>query len=136
MNYRSFVVAGTIGAAALSAACMSATSVGTPVPFSYIDVREIPESAGTGLMSYAAAIFVKDRVTGFVPSYALNEHCDDPAAITTDAGLGTSLSGANLEPGAVSMTVKGTADTTTRTAPLTVTSITSSGHRTLSTKDQ
>lgn len=126
MNYRSFIVAGTIGAAALSAACMSTTSVGAPRPFSYIDVREIPDTAGT-LMPYAAAIFVKDRVGGFVPSYALNEHCDDATAITADLGPGTSLSGANLEPGAVSMTLKGTVDTTTRTVPLTMTGITSGG---------
>lgn len=127
MNYRSLVVGGTIAAAALSAACMSSTGVSAPRPFSYIDVREIPSGNATGLVPFASAVFIKDRVTGFVPSYALNESCNEPTAITADAGPGGAVSSANLDPGSVSMTVKGTVDTTTRTVPLTMTGITSGG---------
>lgn len=126
MNYRSLVVGGTIAAAALSAACMSSTGVSAPRPFSYIDVREIADTNGA-LRPYAAAVFIKDRVTGFVPSFALNESCSDPAAIVTDVGTGGGVSSANLDPGTVSMTVKGTVDTTTRTVPLKMTGITSGG---------
>ena len=125
MNYRSSIAAGTLALAALSAGCMSATSVGAPRPFSYIDVREIADSLGT-FKPYAAAVFVQDRVTGFIPSYALSESCSDPTAITTDVG-GGSVSNANLDPGTVSMTLKGTTDTTTRTVPLTMTGVTSGG---------
>ena len=135
MNYRSFIVAGTIGAAALSAACMSTTGIGAPRPFSYIDVHEVRDTAGN-LVPFAAAVFVKDRVTGFVPSYALSESCDLPTAIAGDQGPGTSLSDANLEPGAVSMTVKGTVDTTTRTVPLAISGITSGGLAQFSNADR
>jgi len=127
MNYRSSIVAGTIGIAALSAGCMSSTGVSAPRPFSYIDVRELPDTSGTKLIPFASAVFVKDRVTGFIPSYALNESCGDPTTITPDVGGGGAVSNANLDPGAVSLTLKGTVDTTTRTVPLTMTGITSGG---------
>lgn len=126
MNYRSFVVAGTVAVAALSAACMSTTGVSAPRPFSYIDVRELKTGTTTGIAPYAAAVFIKDRVTGFVPSFALNEGCDQPTAIVTDSGSGTFISNANLEPGNVSMVLKGSVDTT-RTVPLTMTGVTTGG---------
>lgn len=125
MNYRSLVVGGTVAAAALSAACMSSTGVSAPRPFSYIDVREIADTAGA-IRPYAAAVFIKDRVTGFVPSFALNESCDEPTAIVTDPGTGGGVSSANLEPGTVSMVLKGSLDTA-RMVPLTMTGITAGG---------
>ena len=118
MNYRSLVVGGTVAAAALAAACTSTTGVSAPRPFSYIDVRELPgQTAGT-LAPYASAIFIKDRVTGVVPSYALNEGCQQPAPISTDDGSGIPLSGANLEPGAVTMSLKGAIDPSVRSVNL------------------
>ena len=119
MNYRSLVVGGTVTAVALAAACTSTTGVGAPRPFSYIDVREMPAQNATGLAPFATAIFVKDRVTGVVPSYALGEGCNQPAPLATDNGVDVPLSGSNLDPGAVTMTVKGAIDTTTRTVGLT-----------------
>ena len=118
MNYRSLVVGGALAAVALAAACTSTTSIGDPRPFSYIDVRELPTDNATGLAPYASAIFIKDRVTGVVPSYALNEGCTQPMQI---AGAGTDipLSGANLDPGTVRMSLKGTTDPSVREVALT-----------------
>ena len=117
MNYRSSVVGGAVAAVALVAACTSTTSIGDPRPFSYIDVRELPAENATGLAPYASAIFIKDRVTGVVPSYALNEGCTQPMQL---AGAGTDipLSGANLDPGAVKMSLKGTTDPSVREVDL------------------
>jgi hypothetical protein len=119
MNYRSLVVGGTIATAALAAACTSSVGVGDPRPFSYIDVRELPAENTTGLAPYASAIFIKDRVTGVVPSYALNEGCQTPVAISQDDGSGATVSGANLDPGGVTMSLKGTANSTVRSVSLT-----------------
>lgn len=118
MNYRSSVVGGAVAAVALAAACTSTTSIGDPRPFSYIDVRELPASNATGLAPYASAIFIKDRVTGVVPSYALNEGCTQPMPIATGDGSGVPLSGANLDPGAVTMSLKGTIDPSVRQVAL------------------
>jgi hypothetical protein len=123
MNHRSLVVVGALAATAFTAACMSTTGVSAPRPFSYIDVHELPASNSTGLVPYASAIFIKDRVTGVVPSNALGESCSGPVAITSTDGSGVPASSANLDPGSVMMTVKGTVDTTTRTVPLTATGI-------------
>lgn len=119
MNYRSSVVGGAVAAVALAAACTSTTSIGDPRPFSYIDVRELPAQNATGLAPYASAIFIKDRVTGVVPSYALNEGCTQPVPISGDAGTDIPLSGANLDPGAVKMSLKGTTDPSVREVALT-----------------
>jgi hypothetical protein len=119
MNYRSSVVGGAVAAVALAAACTSTTGISDPHPFSYIDVRELPAENATGFAPYATAIFVKDRVTGVVPSYALNEGCTQPMPMNTDDGSGVPLSGANLEPGSVSMSLKGTTDPSVRTVSLT-----------------
>lgn len=118
MKHRSLAVAGIV-ASALTAGCISSTDIGDPRPFSFIDVREIPTENGTALTPLATAIFIKDRVSGVVPSYALNEGCDMPSAITIDSGEISTPSGVNLDPGSVSMVVKGTVDTTTRTVQLT-----------------
>ena len=117
MNHRTSIAAAAV--ALLTTACLSSTDAGTPRPFSYIDVREMPSSSATGISPFANAVFVKDRVSGVVPSFALNEGCNLAAAINTDDGSDVPLSGANLEPGNVSMTLKGSVDTTTRTVPLT-----------------
>lgn len=119
MNYRSSVVGGAVAAVALAAACTSTTSIGDPRPFSYIDVRELPADNVTGLAPYASAIFIKDRVTGVVPSYALNEGCSQPVQMGGDAGTDIPLSGANLDPGAVKMSLKGTTDPSVREVALT-----------------
>lgn len=118
MNYRSSVVGGAVAAVALAAACTSTTSIGDPRPFSYIDVRELPADNATGLAPYASAIFIKDRVTGVVPSYALNEGCTQPMQIVS-AGTDIPLSGANLDPGTVRMSLKGTTDPSVREVALT-----------------
>lgn len=123
MNHRSLAVVGALAATAFTAACISSTGVSAPRPFSYIDVRELPASNSTGLAPYASAIFIKDRVTGVVPSNALGESCTGPVSITPDSGTNITPSSANLDPGSVTMTVKGTVDTTTRTVPLTATGI-------------
>ena len=124
MNHRTSAAAGAAALALLASACISSTDAGTPRPFSYIDVREMPSGSATGLSPFANAVFVKDRVSGVVPSYALNEGCNLAAPINTDDGSDVPLSGANLEPGNVSMTLKGTVDTTTRTVALTAGGIT------------
>ena len=118
MNYRSSIVGGAVAAVALAAACTSTTSIGDPRPFSYIDVRELPADNATGLAPYASAIFIKDRVTGVVPSYALNEGCTQPMQIAAD-GPDIPLSGANLDPGTVRMSLKGTTDPSVREVDLT-----------------
>lgn len=118
MNYRSSVVGGAVAAVALAAACTSSTGIGDPRPFSYIDVRELPAQNATGFAPYASAIFIKDRVTGVVPSYALNEGCTQPMALATDDGTGVPLSGANLDPGAVTMSLKGAIDPSVRQVSL------------------
>lgn len=123
MNHRSLVVVGALAATAFTAACMTSTGVSAPRPFSYIDVRELSANNSTGLVPYASAIFIKDRVTGVVPSNALGESCTGPFAITSGDSTGTAPSNANLDPGSVVMTVKGTVDTTTRTVPLTATGL-------------
>lgn len=124
MNYRSLVVGGVIAAVALAAACTSTTGVGAPRPFAYIDVRELPAQNATGLAAWASGIFIKDRVTGVVPSNALAEGCTQPAPIVTgDDGVGVPLSGANLDPGAVTMTLTGVADPSVRTVALGATGI-------------
>jgi hypothetical protein len=112
MTHRSFVAAGVSALALVAAACMSTTDVAPPRPFSYIDIRELPVSNATGLAPFANAVFIKDRVTGVVPSYALNEGCNLAAPIATDNGAEVPLSGANLDPGSVSMVVHGTTDST------------------------
>ena len=119
MNYRSSVVGGAVAAVALAAACTSSTGIGDPHPFSYIDVRELPAGNATGLAPYASAIFIKDRVNGVVPSYALGEGCTQAMAMTTDDGSGVPLSGSNLDPGAVKMSLKGTIDPSVREVSLT-----------------
>ena len=117
MNHRKFVVAGCLGLAAIAAACTSTVGIGEARPFAFIDVRELPNGGPSGFGAYPSAIFIKDRVTGVVPSSALAESCQPPAAIPADNGTGTS-GAANLDPGAVSMTLKGPVDTTTRTVTL------------------
>jgi hypothetical protein len=124
MNHRTSAAAGAAALALLASACIPSTDAGTPRPFSYIDIREMPSGSATGLSPFANAVFVKDRVNGVVPSYALNEGCSLAAPINTDDGSDVPLSGANLEPGNVSMTLKGTVDTTTRTVALTAGGIT------------
>ncbi|HWE44129.1 MAG TPA: hypothetical protein VG432_16630 [Gemmatimonadaceae bacterium] len=119
MNYRSSVAGGAVAAVALAAACTSTTSIGDPRPFSYIDVRELPAGNATGLAPYASAIFVKDRVTGVVPSYALNEGCTQPMPLVTGDGSGVPVSGANLDPGSVKMSLKGSIDPSVREVALT-----------------
>lgn len=119
MNHRSSIAAGAAALTLLASACISSTDAGSPRPFAYIDVREMPSNSATGLSPYANAVFVKDRVSGVVPSYALNEGCNLAAAINTDDGSDVPLSGANLEPGDVTMFLKGTVDTTTRSTALT-----------------
>ena len=118
MNYRSLVVGGTIAAAALAAACTSTTGVSAPRPFSYIDIRELPGEAVGSLAPYASAIFINDRVTGVVPSYALTEGCQLPTPLSTDDGSGVPLSGANLDPGNVTMSLKGAIDPNVRSVSL------------------
>ena len=118
MNYRSSVVGGTIAAAALVAACTTTTGVGAPRPFSYIDVHELPADNATGLAPYASAVFIKDRVTGVVPSFALSEGCQTPLPIAADDGSGVAISGANLDPGAVTMSLKGAIDPSVRSVAL------------------
>lgn len=118
MNYRSSVVGGVVAAVALAAACTSTTGIGDPRPFSYIDVRELPADNATGLSAYASAIFIKDRVSGVVPSYALNEGCTQPMPLATGDDPGIPLSGSNLDPGAVTMSLKGTIDPSVREVSL------------------
>lgn len=118
MNYRSSVAGGVVAAVALAAACTSTTSIGDPRPFSYIDVRELPAQNATGLAPYASAIFIKDRVTGVVPSYALNEGCTQPVQIADGGATDIPLSGANLDPGSVKMSLKGTVDPSVREVAL------------------
>lgn len=124
MNYRSSVVGGTIAAAALVAACVSSTGVGAPRPFSYIDIRELPASNSTGLAPHASAVFIKDRVTGVVPSFALNEGCQTAFPITPDDASGAAVSGANLDPGVVTMSLKGAIDPTVRSVGLEASGVT------------
>lgn len=118
MNHRTSIATGAAAVTLLASACLSSTDVAAPRPFAYIDVRELPSASTTGLSPFANAVFVKDRVSGVVPSYALNEGCDLASAINTDDGTDVPLSGANLEPGDVSMTLKGAVDTSTRTVAL------------------
>ena len=122
MNHRTLVIAG-LSAAAGIAACTSSTGLPASRPFAFIDVHEIPVNNPTGLAAFASAIFVKDRVTGVVPSSALGESCLPAAAITSSSSTGTAVA-ANLDPGAVSMTLRGSVDNTTRTVPLTPTTVT------------
>ena len=124
MNYRSLVVGGTIATAALAAACTSTTGVTPPRPFSYIDVREAPTANATGYAPYASAVFIKDRVTGVVPSSALNENCQQPTPLSTDDGGSIPISGANLDPGIVTMALKGAIDPSVRSVNLEVGGIT------------
>lgn len=119
MNYRTLVVAGGVSLAAIAGACTTSTGLSAPRPFAFIDIRELPGTNGTGLGPYASAIFIKDRVTGVLPSSQLGESCTPPTAITIDDGSATSANSANLDPGSVLMTLKGTADTTTRSVSLT-----------------
>jgi len=118
MNYRSLVVGGTIATAALAAACTSTAGLSAPRPFSYIDVRELPAENAAGFAAFASAVFISDRVTGVVPSYALSEGCQLPTALSTDDGSGIPLSGANLDPGPITMTLKGAIDPSVRTVSL------------------
>ena len=118
MNHRSLAVAGIV-ASAFTAGCISSTDAGDPRPFSFIDVRELHGADGTSLTPVATAIFIQDRVSGVIPSYALSEGCELPGPLSTDSGAISTPSNANLDPGAVSMVLKGTADTTTRTSALT-----------------
>lgn len=118
MNYRLSIVGGTVAAAALAAACTSTTGIGEPRPFAYIDVRELRTDNVTGLAPFASAIFIKDRVTGVIPSNALSEGCQQPAAIPPEDVSGVTVSGANLEPGTVTMSLKGAADPSVRSVEL------------------
>ena len=122
MNRRTLVIAG-LSAAAGVAACTSSTGLPAPRPFSFIDVHELPVNNPTGLAAIASAVFVKDRVRGVVPTSALGESCSPAAAITSSSSTGPATA-ANLDPGAVSMTLRGSVDNTTRTVPLTATTIT------------
>jgi len=122
MNHRTLVIAGLLAAAGI-AACTSSTGLPAPRPFTFIDVREIPVSNSTGLAAVASAVFVNDRVTGVVPSSALSESCSPAAPIASSSSTGTG-GAANLDPGAVSMTLRGSVDSTTRTVPLTPTTLT------------
>ena len=79
----------------------------------------LPASNATGLAPYASAIFIKDRVTGVVPSYALGEACNQPMPIAAGPGTDVPLSGANLDPGADKMSLKGTVDPSVREVSLT-----------------
>jgi hypothetical protein len=124
MNYRSLAVGGAIAAVAVAAACTSTTGIGEPRPFSYIDVRELPADNATGLSPWASAIFIKDRVTGVVPSYALSEGCQLPVPLSTDDGSSIPVSGSNLEPGTVTMSLKGTIDPTVRDVTLSPSGVT------------
>lgn len=125
MNYRTLVIAGATTVAGIAVACTTSTGLSAPRPFAFIDVRERPASTATGLGAYASAIFVKDRVTGVVPSSALGESCALPTPIAATSGTATGA-GANLDPGTVSMTLRGTVDNTTRTVPLTPTTVSGS----------
>ncbi len=122
MNHRTLVIAGLAAAVGI-AACTSSTGLSAPRPFAFIDVHELPVSNATGLAAIASAVFVNDRVTGVVPSSALGESCSPPTVITSGSATGTTAA-ANLDPGAVSMTLRGPVDNTTRTVPLTPTTVT------------
>ncbi len=122
MNHRKLAVAAGVAFAAAAVACTSSVGLGATRPFAFIDVREVPNSSSTGIGAYASGIFIKDRVTGVVPSGSLGESCSPAAAIITDDGSGGGSNAANLDPGTVTMVLKGPVDTTTRTASLTVTS--------------
>lgn len=124
MNYGSSVVGGTIAAALLVAACTSTAGIGEPRPFSYVDVRELPAQNSTGLAPYASAVFIRDRVTGVVPSSALNEGCQTAVPIVPNGGSGGTVSGANLDPGAVTMSLKGVIDPSVRSVGLQPSSVT------------
>jgi hypothetical protein len=124
MNHRTLVTAGGLALTVLATACLSTTDNTALHPFSFIDVRELPASNTTGLGAYASAIFTKDRVSGVVPSSALSENCNLAAPITTSDG-GDPSSSTNLEPGSVSMSLHGTTDNTTRTVPLSPTTVSS-----------
>ena len=118
MNHRKSAVVGAIVLTVASAACMSSVGLSDARPFAFIDVRELPNGNNTGLAAYTSAIFVKDRVTGVVPSAALGEGCVLPAPVVVDNGTDGTSGAANLDPGAVTMTLKGSADTTTRVVQL------------------
>ncbi len=122
MNHRSLTVAAII-ASAFTAGCLSSTDAGDPRPFSFIDVRELHSGDSSTLIPVATAIFIKDRVSGVLPSYALSEGCDQAGPIVVDSGVITTPNSANLDPGAVSMTLKGSVDTTTRTVALTASNV-------------
>lgn len=117
MNHRSLLVAGGLAVVAAAGACTSSVGLGALRPFAFIDVRELPTDNSTGIGAFASAVFIKDRVTGVVPSSSLGESCSAAAPIVTGSGDGAG-NGANLDPGTVSMTLKGPADTTTRTVAL------------------
>lgn len=118
MNYRLFAIAGATTLAGV-AACTTSTGISAPRPFAFIDVRELPTSNPSGLGAFASAVFINDRVTGVVPSSALNESCTPPTLFTTSPGGAGAPAGANLDPGTVSMTLRGAGNTTPRTVALT-----------------
>lgn len=122
MNHRSLLVAGGLAVVAVAGACTSSVGLGALRPFAFIDVRELPANNATGIGAFASAVFIKDRVTGVVPSSALGESCNPAAPMITGSGDGAG-NGANLDPGTVSMTLKGPVDTTTRTVALTATTV-------------
>ena len=122
MNHRSLLIAGGLAVVAVAGACTSSVGLGALRPFAFIDVRELPTNNATGIGPYAVAVFIKDRVTGVVPSGALGESCTPAAPLLVGSGDGDA-SGANLDPGTVTMTLKGPVDTTTRTVSLIATSI-------------
>lgn len=122
MNHRKLIVVGGVAFAAAAVACTSSVGLGATRPFAFIDVRELPNGGSTGIGAYASGIFIKDRVTGVVQSGSLGESCTPAAAIIIDDGSGGGGGAANLDPGTVTMILKGPIDTTTRTASLTATS--------------
>jgi hypothetical protein len=122
MNHRSLLIAGGLAVVAVAGACTSSVGLGALRPFAFIDVRELPANNATGIGAFAAAVFVQDRVTGVVPSSALGESCQPAAPIVVSSG-GGDASGSNLDPGSVSMTLKGPVDTTTRTVSLAPSSV-------------
>lgn len=113
MNHRSSVIA----AAALAAltACQSTVDVPPARPFAFLDVNTVRNtSSPTGYVAVAQGIFTSARIAGIIGSADLTERCVSPAPI----GTGLAYTDNPLDPGAVTMTLHGPVDTTTRTVTL------------------
>lgn len=113
MNHRSSIAAAA--AVAVLTACTSTVDVPPVRPFAFLDVNTVSASASSsGYVAQAQGIFTKARIAGIIGSSDLAESCALPTKITPIVAV----TDVPVDPGAVTMTLHGNVDTTTRTVSM------------------